>query len=211
MNKLGSGGQVTVFKVKCIKDVTYAAKIYVCNTPNSENSCNNEVNALEILQGSKHIVTLKEILIFDPKTIIIIMEKGKKDLFQKIDEDSYNEELFKSYLIQIAEGIETIHSKGLIHNDIKPENLILSHDGTIKITDFGFTRRKRSSTYFSSENFSKYWIAPEKYLQKEIGEFTDVFAYGLIAFFIRTRSMLILKENDVNNTKMPNEIFEIID
>ena len=104
----------------------------------------------------------------------------------------------KKVLIQIAEGLQYIHSRNLIHRDVKPENiLILSGDkpalepAVIKWTDFGLSKRvaNRDGTIWSSKKGTEGWMAPEVDVKPEkviAGEKSDIFCLGCVFFFFLT-------------------------
>ena len=57
-----------------------------------------------------------------------------------------------SIAIQVGRGIEAAHNKGIIHRDIKPQNIIISHEGKVKVTDFGIARAASSNISILSES-----------------------------------------------------------
>ncbi|NXL95280.1 E2AK2 kinase, partial [Alectura lathami] len=95
---------------------------------------------------------------------------------------NYNE-MAQDKFLQILNGVDYIHSKGLIHRDLKPQNIFLSHKGEIKIGDFGLVT---SINYeIRSENRgTKSYMAPEQVtiLLNEYGKEVDIYALGLIWF-----------------------------
>ena len=56
-------------------------------------------------------------------------------------QDTFNEDQVKFYMAELILAIEYLHSKGLVHRDIKPDNILIGSDGHIKITDFGLCGR----------------------------------------------------------------------
>jgi serine/threonine-protein kinase Chk1 len=87
------------------------------------------------------------------------------DLFDKIEADvGVREDIAQIYFVQLVSGVSFMHSKGVAHRDLKPENILLSHDGSLKLADFGMAtmfeykgQRKTSSTLCGSPPY----IAPE--------------------------------------------------
>ena len=61
-----------------------------------------------------------------------------------------------------ARGIEAAHSKGIIHRDIKPQNIIISTEGKVKVTDFGIARAASSNTISSDVMGSVHYSSPEQ-------------------------------------------------
>ncbi len=106
----------------------------------------------------------------------------------------------KEVLLQIAEGLQYIHSRNLIHRDVKPENILISGDkpAVIKWTDFGLSKRvaNKDGTIWSSKKGTKGWMAPEvdkKEMAPDVlpekvraGEKSDIFCLGCVFFFFLT-------------------------
>ena len=68
----------------------------------------------------------------------------------------YNEAL--SIAIQMARGIEAAHNKGIVHQDIKPQNIIISKEGKVKVTDFGIARAANSNTIHAGSMGSVHYV-----------------------------------------------------
>ena len=64
--------------------------------------------------------------------------------------------------IQIAQGMEAAHDNHIIHRDIKPQNIIISRDGKVKVTDFGIAKASNSNTITSNAMGSVHYLSPEQ-------------------------------------------------
>ena len=64
--------------------------------------------------------------------------------------------------IQIAQGMEAAHNNHIIHRDIKPQNIIISKEGKVKVTDFGIAKAATSNTITSNAMGSVHYISPEQ-------------------------------------------------
>ncbi|XP_066172016.1 interferon-induced, double-stranded RNA-activated protein kinase [Sylvia atricapilla] len=84
--------------------------------------------------------------------------------------------------LQIVKGVEYIHSKELIHRDLKPQNIFISHDDKIKIGDFGLVTSMAFET-LTEERGTKFYMAPEQFGAK-YGKEVDIYALGLIWYEI---------------------------
>ncbi|CCO31792.1 Putative serine/threonine-protein kinase/receptor R818 [Rhizoctonia solani AG-1 IB] len=86
--------------------------------------------------------------------------------------------------LQVASGLAYIHSKDLVHGDIKALNVLVSFDGTAKLTDFGLSTMAGSSIGFSATSTAQAgsirWVAPELLLEdSDKGKSSDVYALGM--------------------------------
>ena len=88
-------------------------------------------------------------------------------------------------MIPAARGLGAAHDAGLIHRDVKPENLLLGQDGTVRVTDFGLARAVASSTStFGTDVLvgSPHYLSPEAVSGERLDPRTDVYALGVVLF-----------------------------
>ncbi|KAM0006428.1 putative protein kinase TKL-Pl-4 family [Helianthus debilis subsp. tardiflorus] len=82
--------------------------------------------------------------------------------------------------LDIARGMEYIHSQGVIHRDLKPENILISEDFQLKIADFGIGCEEAYCDFLADDPGTYRWMAPEMIKRKSYGRKVDVYGFGLI-------------------------------
>ncbi|NWZ89934.1 E2AK2 kinase, partial [Nesospiza acunhae] len=105
-----------------------------------------------------------------------------EDWIIKTTKDRKYHEMAQNNFLQIVKGVECIHSEGLIHRDLKPQNIFISHDNKIKIGDFGLVTSVAFETLTENRGTRSY-MAPEQTGAK-YGKEVDIYALGLIWFEI---------------------------
>ena len=101
-----------------------------------------------------------------------------------------NVEIFKNFFSlawKIGEAINYLHGKGILHNDIKPENVMISKKGEVKLIDFGLAMKKRRN-FFRKRRIkgTPAYIAPEVLEKRKCSEKSDVFSYGVLLYEMLT-------------------------
>lgn len=85
-----------------------------------------------------------------------------------------------SIALEIAQGMEYIHSQGIIHRDLKPENILFDQDFCVKIADFGIACEEACSDPLAEDPGTYRWMAPEMIKHKHYGRKVDVYSFGLV-------------------------------
>ena len=102
--------------------------------------------------------------------------------------------------IQIARGLSFAHRSGLVHRDVKPQNVLLNGDGQAKVTDFGIARSldvQRGMTETGTVLGTSDYIAPEQAQGKQVDEQTDVYSLGVVLYELLTGEVPFAGENFV--------------
>ena len=107
-----------------------------------------------------------------------------KSYIQKKGSLSFKETV--SIAIQIANGMECAHNNQIVHRDIKPQNIMISREGKVKVTDFGIARAASANTMSGNAMGSVHYISPEQAGGKYVDEKSDIYSLGITMFEMLT-------------------------
>ena len=93
---------------------------------------------------------------------------------------TYKEAL--SIAIQVGRGIQAAHAKNIVHRDIKPQNIIISTDGKVKVTDFGIARAVSENTIHSDVMGSVHYASPEQARNGYVSNRSDIYSLGIVMY-----------------------------
>jgi len=178
-NILGSGTFGTVY------EGTYHGSTVAIKVISEKVDINNFTKEIQALLKLRHpcCVTILGYLI-NPEPMII-MELYPFTLSTIIYNYEITFELKKVLVLDIISGLLYLHSINMIHRDLKPGNILITHDYHAKISDFGTALINRTTTN-NSRNLvgTIYYIAPERCFQNKYSTATDIYAIGIIVWQI---------------------------
>lgn len=101
---------------------------------------------------------------------------------------------------QILAALQHAHDKGIVHQDIKPQNIMLLHDGTIKVADFGIARFSRTDNDTTSENAigSVHYISPEQARGEMTDDKADIYSVGVVLYEMITGQLPFQSDSAVS-------------
>lgn len=185
---IGVGGMSVVYKAyDNVDDRTVAIKILkdeFSNDADFVRRFKNESKAIAVL-SHPNIVKVYDVS-FGEKVQYIVMEYVDgitlKEYIQKQHIITWNDAVF--FTTQILRALQHAHDKGIVHRDIKPQNIILLPTGNIKVTDFGIARFSRTETKTLTENAigSVHYISPEQAKGEFTDERADIYSVGVVLY-----------------------------
>lgn len=144
----------------------------------------DESKAVAML-SNKNIVSVYDVAIYPDIKYIVMEYLDGITLREYLDNKgvlSWKEACI--YILQILRALEHAHSKGIIHRDIKPQNVILMKNGEIKVTDFGIAKLPNSVSEQKDEKAvgTVYYISPEQACGKETDYYSDIYSVGIMFY-----------------------------
>lgn len=221
---LGSGGMANVYKAHDILENSTVA-IKILKDEFSENveflrRFKNESKAIALL-SHPNIVRVLDVSFGDLIQYIVMEYVPGITLKQYIEQQgvlSWKETVH--FTVQILRALQHAHDNGIVHRDVKPQNIMLLQDGTIKVMDFGIARfaRDDSKTITDKAIGSVHYISPEQARGDVIDEKTDIYSVGVMMFEMLTGKLPFDADNAVSVAimqmqaapKMPRQINETI-
>lgn len=185
---IGVGGMSVVYKAyDNVDDRIVAVKILKDEFLTNDDFVRrfkNESKAIALL-SHPNIVKVYDVS-FGEKLQYIVMEYVDgitlKEYIQKQKSITWNDALF--FTTQILRALQHAHDKGIVHRDIKPQNIILLSNGNIKVADFGIARFSRSETRTLTDTAigSVHYISPEQAKGEFTDERADIYSVGVVLY-----------------------------
>ena len=201
---IGVGGMAYVYKAYDRVEGRWVA-IKILKEEFSNNSdflrrFRNESKAIAVL-SHPNIVKVYDVSFGDQIQYIVMEFIDGITLKQYIEQEGvirWNEAVH--FTTQILMALECAHEKGIIHRDIKPQNIMLLQDGTIKVADFGIARFLQSETTTMTDKAigSVHYIAPEQASGDYITDKADIYSVGVMLYEMLTGKLPFVADNAVS-------------
>ncbi len=202
VDKVGSGGMADVYKardqrlnryvaIKVLKPEYSSDKSFVNKFRGEAQSAAglshpNIVNVYDVGDdGSLHFIVMELVEGITLKRFI--ERKGKLEIKEAV-----------GIGIQIAQGMEAAHDNHIIHRDIKPQNIIISRDGKVKVTDFGIAKATNSNTITSNAMGSVHYLSPEQARGGYSDEKSDIYSLGVTLYEMLSGKVPFAGDNTVS-------------
>uniref|UniRef100_A0A8C1B8U1 cyclin-dependent kinase n=1 Tax=Cyprinus carpio carpio TaxID=630221 RepID=A0A8C1B8U1_CYPCA len=185
LDKLGEGTYATVYKGRSkLTDNLVALK--EIRLEHEEGAPCTAIREVSLLKDLKHanIVTLHDIVHTD-KSLTLVFEYLDKDLKQYMDDcgNIMSMHNVKIFLFQILRGLAYCHRRKVLHRDLKPQNLLISERGELKLADFGLARAKSVPTKTYSNEVVTLWYRPPDVLLGSSEYSTQIDMWGVGCIF----------------------------
>lgn len=201
---IGVGGMAYVFTAKDTKeDRTVAVKILKDEIANNREFVKKFINESKVLATLSHpsIVEVFDVS-FDNDIKFMVMEYIDGITLKEYMETSNGPLSWKDsvhFTIQILRALQHAHARGVIHRDIKPHNIMLFTDGTVKVMDFGISKIAREEVKSSTEHTlgSVHYISPEQAQGMSTNEKSDIYSLGCVLYEMLTGKKPFDSDNPV--------------
>lgn len=201
LEKIGSGGMSVVYKAQChtlnrpvaVKvlkeefafDESFVSKFKMEAQAAARLSHPNIVNVYDVVdEDSLHYIVMELIEGITLKNYID--KKGRLESKEAI-----------GVALQVAKGIAAAHEEHIIHRDIKPQNMIISKDGKVKVADFGIARAVSTQTMNATAVGSVHYISPEQARGGYCDERSDIYSFGITLYEMVTGQVPFKGDNTI--------------
>jgi serine/threonine protein kinase len=188
LEKLGGGGMGIVYKAQDLKlDRFVALKFLPTYLSTNELEKQRFIHEAKAASALDHpnICNIHEIDETEDGQLFIIMGYYDGETLKKrIESRPLKIEEAIEIAIQVAEGLQKAHQKGIIHRDIKPANIFITEDGIVKILDFGLAKLAGQSklTKASSTLGTIYYMSPEQTRGGDVDHRSDIWSFGVVLY-----------------------------
>lgn len=202
IEKVGSGGMADVYKARCHRLNRFVAiKVLKAEYSDDKSFVLKFRAEAQSAAGLSHpnIVNVYDVG-DDEGLYYIVMELVEGITLKSFIERKSKLEVKEAVgiAIQIAQGLEAAHDNHIIHRDIKPQNIIISREGKVKVTDFGIAKAATSNTINSNAMGSVHYISPEQARGGYSDEKSDIYSLGITLYEMLSGMVPFAGENTVS-------------
>ena len=190
---IGSGGMAVVYKAKCHR-LNRLVAVKVLKSDLAEDAdfrrrFRDESQAVAML-SHPNIVSVYDVSRGETEYIVMELIEGitLKQYMEKRGQLNWREGLH--FITQIMRGLRHAHSRGIVHRDIKPQNIMVLRDGSVKVADFGIACLSDSNETLTQEALgSVHYISPEQAKGDRIDARSDIYSAGVVLYELLTNRL----------------------
>ena len=187
---IGSGGMAVVYKAKCHR-LNRLVAVKVLKSDLAEDAdfrrrFRDESQAVAML-SHPNIVSVYDVSRGETEYIVMELIDGitLKQYMEKRGQLNWRESLH--FITQIMRGLSHAHSRGIVHRDIKPQNVMVLRDGSVKVADFGIACLENAAQTLTQEALgSVHYISPEQARGDRIDARSDIYSAGVVLYEMLT-------------------------
>ncbi len=202
LDVVGAGGMSIVYKARCHRlNRNVAIKVLKPEFASDKNFVSKFRIEAQASAGLSHPNIVNVYDVYDDDGIyFIVMELVEGITLKEYIEQNGRLSMDRAidFSIQIASGLEAAHESHIIHRDIKPQNIIVSRNGNVKVTDFGIAKAATSNTLTSGAMGSVHYISPEQARGGYSDERSDIYSLGITMYEMVTGRVPYEGENNVS-------------
>lgn len=193
-SRIGKGGMAEVYEaISLVDKKTYAIKFLLENMLKNETNIRRFAHEAKVTEKLHHdnIVSIFDSGVYQNRPYIVLEYIKGQNLAEKLKlggKISYVEAC--EIVAQVCSVLIYIHNKGIIHRDIKPDNIFYSYNGEVKLSDFGIALDLTNKTKDDIALVgSVHYLAPEVYKTQDASKVTDIYALGITFYELVTRHL----------------------
>jgi tetratricopeptide (TPR) repeat protein len=191
MEKIGEGGMGVVYRaedtrLKRVVALKFLPPRFLCDA-DARSRFEHEAQSASAL-SHPNITTIHEIDDAEGRCFIAMEHVGGKTIRELVEESGLSVEEVVDIALQISRGLDAAHRRGVVHRDIKSDNIKVSEDGIVKIMDFGLAKLKGASrlTKDGTTVGTLRYMSPEQVRGKGVDRRSDLFSLGVVLYEMLT-------------------------
>ena len=202
LDLIGRGGMAMVYKAKCHRlNRLVAVKVLksdLAGDADFRRRFRDESRAVAML-SHPNIMSVYDVSRSDPEYIVMELIDGitLKQYMERRGQLNWREALH--FTTQIMKGLSHAHSRGIVHRDIKPQNIMVLRDGSVKVTDFGIACLSDTANTMTQEALgSVHYISPEQAKGNRPDARSDIYSAGVVLYEMLTSRLPFEGDNAVS-------------
>ena len=201
LEKLGEVGMGVVYKAQDTRlERLVALKFLPPDLSDADDAKQRFITEARAASSLNHpnVATVYDIGEADLRSFIAMELVEGESLKSRLKSDRLSIEQVKTMGLEIAEGLQAAHAKGIVHRDIKPDNLLLTRDGHIKIMDFGIAKVANGSgmTRTGMTVGTLAYMSPEQLVADDVDNRSDLWSFGVVLYEMVTGELPFRRGNE---------------